>query len=371
LSSIPSARNIVFAKNTVILSGQRNFLQTYEAQFAIFPKINCMESTGIQVAFFQHIKALLPEHIALVDTIAEILDISNDSAYRRIRGDKPISLEEMQKLATHYKISLDQFMHLQSDSFLFSGKLVDASSHTYENWEESLLQLLKFASSFQKKHITYLAKDVPLPQQFMVPELAAFKSFYFQKSILNYEELRGKKFSLKNIESRHFEISRGIAEVYNQIGSTDIWNTESINSTIRQIEFYREVNLFETEEEVKSLYDAVSRLIDHLEKQSEIGLKFSMNESPKANAGIFNLYNNELDLGDNTVLFELDGIKLTVLNHSIINFISTQDERFNIYTQESLQNILKKSSFLSINNVKERARFFLQLRAALKRVPRL
>ncbi|MBL0273351.1 MAG: hypothetical protein IPQ06_09855 [Chitinophagaceae bacterium] len=75
-----------------------------------------MEPTGIQVALFLHIKTLLPEHVALVDTIADILDISNDSAYRRIRGEKPISLEEMQKLAVQYKISLDQFMNLQSDA---------------------------------------------------------------------------------------------------------------------------------------------------------------------------------------------------------------------------------------------------------------
>jgi hypothetical protein len=296
-----------------------------------------------------------------------MLNISNDSAYRRIRGEKLISLEEMRKLAAHYKISLDQFMHLQSDSFLFSGKLINAGDHNYENWEESLLQLLQFANSFNKKHITYLAKDVPLPQQFMVPELAAFKSFYFRKSILNYEELKGKKFSLNEIQNRHFDISRKIAEVYNQIGSTDIWNTESINSTIRQIEFYRDVNLFETGEEIKSLYDAVSRLIDHLEKQSELGLKFSMNESPKSNAAPFHLYNNELDLGDNTVLFELDDLRITILNHNVINFISTHDEMFSTYTYEALQSTLKKSSALSINNEKERARFFSQVRHAIKK----
>ena len=321
-----------------------------------------MESAEKQVTFFQHIKSLLPEHISLVDAIADILNISNDSAYRRIRGEKPISFDEIQKLAVYFKISLDQFMHLQSDSFLFSGKLIDAVNNSYDNWEESLLQLLQFASSFQKKHITYLAKDVPLPQQFMVPELAAFKSFYFRKSILNYDELKGKKFSLSNIQNRHFEISGKIAEVYNQIGSTDIWNIESINSTIRQIEFYREVNFFETKNEAKSLYDAVFKLIDHLEKQSELGLKFAINESPKPNAGSFHLYNNELDLGDNTVLFELDNLKVTILNHSVINFISTSDEKFNAYTYEALQNVLKKTTSISINSEKERAKFFSQMR---------
>ncbi|HNJ27903.1 MAG TPA: helix-turn-helix domain-containing protein, partial [Ferruginibacter sp.] len=82
-----------------------------------------MESNQTQLQFFQHIRSILPEHISLVDEIAGLLDISNDSAYRRIRGEKQISLDEMQKLSVHYKISIDQFLNLQSNSYIFSGEL--------------------------------------------------------------------------------------------------------------------------------------------------------------------------------------------------------------------------------------------------------
>lgn len=330
-----------------------------------------MESVNIQVSFFQHIKSLLPQHKSLVDEIADLLEISNDSSYRRIRGEKPISLDEIGKLAAHYKISLDQFLHLQSDSFLFSGKLINTDNHNFEEWTENILQQLQFVNSFQKKNIIYLAKDVPLMQQFLMPELAAFKSFFWRKSILHYDEMRGKKFSLSNIQNNHFEISRKIVEVYNQIGSTDIWNIESINSTIRQIEFYREANVFESEDDVKNLYSAVFKLIDHLEKQAELGVKFSINETPKSNAATYNLYNNELILGDNTLLFEIDQIKMTILNHSVINFITTRDVSFNAYMYDVLQNILKKSTSLSVSSEKERTRFFNQIRDKMKLASRL
>lgn len=156
-----------------------------------------MDSTDIQVAFFQHIKTRLPAHVSLVDTVADILDISTDSAYRRIRGEKPISLEEVQKLSTKFGISLDQFLHLQSDSFLFAGHLGGSDNHIFDRWMENVLQQLQFTRSFQKRHIIYLAKDVPLMQQFLLPELTAFKSFFWRKSILHYEEMRGQKFSIR------------------------------------------------------------------------------------------------------------------------------------------------------------------------------
>ena len=91
-----------------------------------------MVSNGSQQIFFQHIKTVLPAHLSLADEVAEVLNISNDSAYRRIRGEKPIALEEIKKLCIYFKISLDQFMHLNSDSFLFTGKLTDRTNFSFE-----------------------------------------------------------------------------------------------------------------------------------------------------------------------------------------------------------------------------------------------
>lgn len=47
-----------------------------------------MGSIELQQHFFDHIKERLPTHLSLVDEVAELLSISNDSAYRRIRGEK-------------------------------------------------------------------------------------------------------------------------------------------------------------------------------------------------------------------------------------------------------------------------------------------
>jgi hypothetical protein len=63
-----------------------------------------METESAQQLFFKHIKSLLPQHISLADTIADVLNISNDSAYRRIRGETQISLEEIKKLCEKFKI---------------------------------------------------------------------------------------------------------------------------------------------------------------------------------------------------------------------------------------------------------------------------
>ena len=61
----------------------------------------------LQINLFQHIKAVLPSNLSLADEIADLLDVSVDSAYRRIRGDKELSLSELIKLSSRYNVSID------------------------------------------------------------------------------------------------------------------------------------------------------------------------------------------------------------------------------------------------------------------------
>ena len=76
--------------------------KTRNTRFAIFTKIATMSPEAVQQVFFNHIKSILPHHLSIVDEVASLLDISNDSAYRRMRGDKPLSFEEVQKLRPNF-----------------------------------------------------------------------------------------------------------------------------------------------------------------------------------------------------------------------------------------------------------------------------
>lgn len=324
-----------------------------------------MEGTNVQLLFFQHLKSQLPPHLSLVDEIADLLNISNDSAYRRIRAEKPIAFEELQKICAHYRLSLDQFLHLQNDSFIFAGKLATGSDTFYDEWINKLLTDLSFMNTFEYKHLYYLTKDIPFISYFQFPELASFKSFFWMRTILNYEVLRGKKYSVKYVFKEFEERYSKITTLYNQIPATEVWNTESVNATIRQIEFYRESNVFETKEDLDFLYDQFFQLVNHIEMQAELGKKFRAGEKPTDRSAEFNMFNNEVVIGDNTCLADLGKMKLTYLNHSVINFITTRDERFNNYIYQSIMNLIHKSTQISVVGEKDRSRFFNKLRESI------
>ncbi|MEO6668549.1 MAG: hypothetical protein ABIN36_03665 [Ferruginibacter sp.] len=103
-------------------------------------------------------------------------------------------------------------------------------------------------------------------------------------------------------------------------------------------------------------------MIDHLEKQAEFGCKFNIGEKPVKDAASYNLFVNELILGDNTYMAELEDMRITFLNHSVLYFVATRDKRFNEAIHSNLQNLMKKSTMISTIGEKERVAFFNQLR---------
>jgi plasmid maintenance system antidote protein VapI len=107
------------------------------------------------------LKAKLPSHLSLVDEVAELLDISNDNAYRKICGETAVSLEEISKVAAYFKISIDQALNLQTDGGTYTGKYVTAENFNFEKYLEQQLNDLRFIASFKQKELTYVSKDIP------------------------------------------------------------------------------------------------------------------------------------------------------------------------------------------------------------------
>ncbi|WP_201983841.1 helix-turn-helix domain-containing protein [Hymenobacter rubidus] len=322
-----------------------------------------MDATATQHLFFQHLKSLLPPHKALVDEVADLLNISNDSAYRRIRGEKPLGLDELHRLAAHFQVSLDQLLNLSSDALLFTGRPQPYASSTLEGWLANLERQLELMNSFSPRHVYFLNKDIPLFYHFQIPELAEFKLFFWMKSILRTDELKSTKFRFGDVyDAPRRAACQRIATLYAQLPTTEIWNVETLNSALRQIDFYREAGFFATPGDAHVLYRKVNELIDNIEFQAEAGVKCVL-QQPTAEPSAYRLFVNEFILGDNTFLAELAGRRLTYLNHGVLYFVGTRDEGFNDFMFAHLQNLLQKSTLISGVGEKERSRFFNALRA--------
>ena len=58
--------------------------------------------------------------------------------------------------------------------------------------------------------------------------------------------------------------------------------------------------MFQDENDIKILYEKMEDLVNHIELQAEMGIKFLIATEPAPKPATYNMFVNELILGDNT-----------------------------------------------------------------------
>jgi hypothetical protein len=321
-----------------------------------------MDTIQTQQVFFNLIRSKLPPYLSLAEEIAMQLDISSDSAYRRIRGEKQLSLDEVKTLCNAYTISIDQLFGLKAGTYMFSGNLVDSLTFGFEKYLQDIIGALEKFKTIPDSHIYFYNKDIPVFHHMQFPELSSFKFFFWKRTLMGYSDLAKQQFTEEQVDREASVLGARIIALYNQIPSTEIWNEENVHSTIRQIEFYRQSNVFAERSTVVKLYTQLQELLDHIEHQAEIGRKFMHDKLPQSSSASYDIYINECLIGDNTIFVKGAEHQITNLNHNGLNFITSMDKNFCDYTFKNLQNIIRKSTHISQAGEKERSMFFNALR---------
>jgi len=317
-----------------------------------------MDATEIQKKLFQQVKTMIADQSSLTDEVAKLLEISTDSVYRRMRGEKNITLDELQKLCAHYSISLDQLMEIQTGAITFQGKALDSKTFRFDAYLTGILQNMHYFASFKQNKFYYLCKDSPFFHHYYFKEFAAFKYYFWMSTLLFFPEFKNKKVNFVEYSDEVFQIGQKILGLYNQLDSVEIWNAESLNSSLRQIDYFRDARMFKSDKDILKVYEAVEKTLDHLEKQAELGYKFEYGDPERKPMGAFHMYFNEVVLGDNQMLVILDDSKMAFIPHSGANYIMTRDVSFCENFYQYLENLTRRSTLISEVSEKERAKFF-------------
>jgi hypothetical protein len=186
------------------------------------------------------------------------------------------------------------------------------------------------------------------------------------KSIVQHPDYLPLQFSADLLPQDIEAMGKEIIQLYSAIPSIEIWNSETINSYITHIEYYREAGYFKSAEDVNKVYEALTNVIEHIRVQAEIGCKFLPGENTSSKKSNFQLFYNRLVLGDNIIMVIANGKKTLYLNYDVLNYMSTQDEPFCNNTYARLRTFMRRATILSTVSEKQRNMFFNML---LKKIP--
>lgn len=324
-------------------------------------------SNSLQFQLFENIKKVIPSQSSFPDEIADLIGVSKDSVYRRLRGDTALTIDEVNKLCKHYKISFDALGHNLSDTVSFDYNSLLLNEAGFKEYLTSIYKTLSRLTKLDNKQVYYFAEDIPLFHHFKYYELSTFKMFYWLKSVMNVPSMEGKKFNPKIIPEELVELGKNVYESYIKIPSVEIWTESTVQSTLKQIEYCWDSGQFSSKKDALVVCEKLIATLEDIQRQAELSTK-NINASSLADSGNYMLYNCEIEIGNNCILVKAGETKTVYITHMTFNKLITPHLDFCNDTEEWMHNLIKKSVLISGSSEKLRYIFFTKALSSVKKL---
>ncbi len=316
------------------------------------PTIKSEKALGVQGVLFEYLKSAIPAGMGLAEELADLLNISTDSAYRRIRGETELTLNETHKICSKYNISVDAVFGSNNNNVTFNYTRLTEERSNFEAYLKRLITHLRAIDASGKGHIYYVAEEMPMFYSFYSKRLTAFKLYYWQRGVLNMPEYQNVKFEWNLIPDEMIEDAHLSFKEYLNIPVTEIWSNETIQTGLRQIKFCLDSGLL-TNEQALALTRDYREMVDMVYQNATSGIKQISDKQPT-----YSLYYSDVMLGTNCILVKIGDTRQSYITFNTMNSLNTSNEAFCEETSHWIKNLIKKSTLISGVAEKQRFQFF-------------
>jgi hypothetical protein len=225
-----------------------------------------MKSTNIQTKLLKQIEQKIAP-IKLASELMNRLNISKSRAYRLVSNEQSLTIEETATLMAHYPIlSFDKHVRPNQAPFVLPV-LTNPPKNVFE-YLDGIESDLNEATRYPQALISYAAQDLLLFHYFLIPEIALFKLYMWDKTIWNFEATRHAPFDLdaQLQNTKLLQQIKRIADAYALIDSEEIWNINMLDVTLNQIQYCYRAGQFKDDNQVQHLFTLLRQLSQKLEE---------------------------------------------------------------------------------------------------------
>ncbi len=159
-----------------------------------------LNEVQLQQLFFQQIRRKAKSEKVLVKELMEILGLGKSAIYRRLSGESILSMGETFKLAEHYDCSLDQFIGKDKARVCFDFPVLNNPITDVKTFMAGIESDMGRVTQLAQVSIDFISREIPLFHYFNFPELTAFKTYIWSRTIWRLPAYQERQFSLKKIK---------------------------------------------------------------------------------------------------------------------------------------------------------------------------
>lgn len=299
-----------------------------------------------QIKFFERLKNALPSNFNFAQELADILETSVDSVYRRMRGQSALTYSELLRLQE--KLNLKQ-------SLLFPVETIEEINFVYARpayGYDSFLFLQEISKQMELVHrrshleILLSSDDLPFFLHFLSPALLQFKLMVFSGNEIH---------DLDNPQEQNVEMSlltEKIISKWLEADSKEVWGSAPLDSTIKQIIYSYENHLI-TDKYAVALLNELKKIVEVVRSWCITGKK----DFNGFKGGKFNLYHSELNTGEMNLLLHFGQEMTTYKSNYGYGYLKTEHPQFCLETMEWINDLASKGMMISLSAEKYRNQY--------------
>lgn len=297
-----------------------------------------------------------PESVSLAKEISDLLDISLDSAYRRLRNQTDYTLDEAAIIANHFNLPLEALNNERHSVVSFRTNQLTSDSSTYQEYLQNMSSNIRRVSGFENPEVYFGAEDIPVYYHYGSEHLMKFKVVYWLKSLLIVPQFQNQSFENIDVPPEILELASSIYKDFTKVNTTEVWTSETVLSTLKQIKFYWDAGFFDQIDTANAIIDDLEKIIKNIQRQAETGQMIQVNGS--MSAAKYKLFISDVMVGTNSILVKAGTFRASYISYNTFNFMSTVNEDFNIQNEMWMDNLISRSTLISQVSEKQRNQFF-------------
>lgn len=322
----------------------------------------------IQQRLLEIVKAKIGGKETIGNALSDLLSIGTDAAYRRNRGETPLTIQEVQKLCKHFSISFDDLVGLSETNVIFDYNPTHLYNFNLEGYFHGLLEALRNLKQCSNPSVLMTSNNIPVFQLMNFARLVRFRLYFWAQTYLYMEEYRGELHEEVRVDESLFGLGAEVLDLYVKLPTSECYDPEFLRGLIRQIHYYAEARLFKDPRYALKLMDDVKNMADHVQAQAELGKKFKFRDKSGFVGEKYNVYLNDTINSDNTFYYQADEVEGIYMSHNQMNYLHTSDTVYVKETKSILEKQFANSSLISKVNQKERNVFFHKLQKQIETV---
>ncbi len=299
----------------------------------------------------------LPKH-ELVTALQSLLGISKPTAYKYLSQDVPIDYDHIIKILEYppFQRVLYQGGETGQSNIVWNYPVFDrpvTDALAYINSIHNFITLF----SGNEVEINYTTYEIPLFYYLYYPRLFAFKLYCWSKTIWKTPGFENVKFNYDDIMTPEvLDVAEATLQRFSELRSTEYWTDQLFDNTIRQLQYFRDMEYFDNMKDVRNIARDIHSLIGLMKVMASSGKKY--NASRSGFAADITIYRNDIYFTNNIVSVHAPKQIITFCAFDNPNFIITLDPKLGIRTAEWLENMQSGCTRLTQNNDLVRLTFF-------------